>query len=432
MAVKICSSDMRKWASSSLGWEPVRRKTTATPNPLPASFLRGGTSKGIYINADLLPSSQDEWTPILCGLMGSPDSYGRQLNGMGGGVSSLSKVCVVGPPRAPEAVAQGADVEYTFVQVGIDTPKLDFSGNCGNLTSMVGVFAVDEGICRSVRLSTTAGDTLGSKSADATRTGTVRLFNTNTRKLIDTTFPVSVSSTAPPVPLLDLPQTRIAGVDALSSAIALDFLNPAGTRTGALLPTGNPTDTLTVPSLPHPIRASLIDATNPTIFVPLSDLSSQLPNTPTTTLDLSAPPVRNIVELIRQAGARAMRLDPTAQAQPKIAFLSPPPDPSSADLRIDAFSMGVPHKAVPGTVALCAGVAASVEGTVPWEIVSAAQTSISSRADWKEEEGTETRVRLRHPSGDTEVGAVISPEREVQSARLFRTGRRLMKGAVWW
>jgi 2-methylaconitate cis-trans-isomerase PrpF len=115
--------------------------SSTAQNPIPATFLRGGTSKGIFLHRDNLPSDRDQWPRIFLGIMGSPDK--DQLNGMGGGVSSLSKICVVSP-GSPEQQAQGIAVEYTFVQVGVRDSSIDYSGNCGNLSSMIGVFASDE------------------------------------------------------------------------------------------------------------------------------------------------------------------------------------------------------------------------------------------------------------------------------------------------
>ncbi|OJT06619.1 hypothetical protein TRAPUB_2525 [Trametes pubescens] len=207
----------------------VRALTTA--NPLPVTFLRGGTSKGIFLRRSDLPEDPADWTPIFQGIMGSPDpQYRRQLNGMGGGVSSLSKICVVGPPSSPDRVSE-VDVDYAFVQVGIDDGLLDLSGNCGNLSSMIGVFALDEGLCRP-RISDD-GDGLA----------TVRSYNTNTSKIIDTTFPLSTSDEEPAT-VLDTPQVEMAGVPGNASRILLQFVNPAGARTGKLLPTGNAVDML--------------------------------------------------------------------------------------------------------------------------------------------------------------------------------------------
>ncbi|KAG6864568.1 hypothetical protein C0991_008611 [Blastosporella zonata] len=328
---------------------------------------------------------------------------------MGGGVSSLSKICVVGAPT-PTQKEQGIDVEYTFVQVGIPDSSIDYSGNCGNLSSMIGVFAVDEGIY-TPHLSETHA--------------TVRSFNTNTRKIIDTTFPISSSES--PVALLDNPETTIAGVPGKASTIVLEFVSPAGARTGKLLPTGRPQDYLTVPPLQGgvemTVRCSCVDATNPTVFVGYSDLAEFLPiadyigGKPTTG-------VGEILERIRQAAAVKMGLDPLAQAQPKIAILRSPYTEDDriqkVDVVIHALSMGVLHKAVPMTVGLCAGVASNIPNSIAWEIC---QETGGNKAGM---------VRLRHPGGIVDVGAEFAEDGGAKSAKVVRTGRRLMSGAVWW
>ncbi|CDO74672.1 hypothetical protein BN946_scf184828.g12 [Trametes cinnabarina] len=351
--------------------------------------------------------------------MGSPDpQYRRQLNGMGGGVSSLSKICVVGPP-SPSARAFEVDVEYTFVQVGIEDGVLDLSGNCGNLSSMIGVFALDEGLCTPRGIDAQSG------------LATVRSFNSNTQKVIDTTFPVSTAD-GKHVPELNIPQVEMAGVPGKASRIVLQFVNPGGARTGKLLPTGNPTDTLDVlfntSGARSPVPVSLVDATNPTVFISAHDLArvlgvnEELPNVQ----HYSSPNVETVLERIRQAGAERMGLDPSAKAQPKIAVLSKPNgDSIDADILIHAYSMGVLHKAVPMTVGLCLGVAAGVEGTIAHRIVSKARSSRS-------EPSQNDMVKIRHPGGVVQVGAVFAEDGTVLNAQVLRTGRRLMKGVVWW
>ncbi|OSC96429.1 DUF453-domain-containing protein [Trametes coccinea BRFM310] len=392
------------------------RGISSVANPLPATFLRGGTSKGIFIRRSDLPEDPAEWTPIFQGIMGSPDpQYRRQLNGMGGGVSSLSKICVVGPPSSP-ARASEVDVEYTFVQVGIEDGVLDLSGNCGNLSSMIGVFALDEGLCAARNVD------------EQNQLATVRSFNTNTHKVIDTTFPVSVLG-GKHIPVLDIPQVEMAGVPGKASRIVLQFVNPGGARTGKLLPTGNLTDTLGLisdtDSAQSTIPVSLVDATNPTVFVSSRDLAQVLgfKEDLLTVKHYSSPEVEALLERIRQAGAERMGLDPSAKAQPKIAVLSE--SAGDADILIHAFSMGVLHKAVPMTVGLCLGVAAGVQGTLANRIVSKARSSRpgASQGDM---------VKIRHPGGVVEVGAQFGEDGTVLNAQVLRTGRRLMKGVVWW
>jgi 2-methylaconitate cis-trans-isomerase PrpF len=345
--------------------------------------------------------------------MGSPDAqYGRQLNGMGGGVSSLSKICVVGSSSEAQKAA-GIDVEYTFAQVGIRDSVIDYSGNCGNLSSMIGVFAVDEDLCMP-QISQTQGPRM---------TGTVRTFNTNTNKRIDNTFFVTETESSRYVPVLDGERASIAGVPGRASPILLDFVAPSGARTGKLLPTGRPRETVNISlsnSREVTIPVSLVDATNPTVFTSDQGLRSALGIPNNAPIDYAQLDVVDALEQIRQAGARLMGLDPLAQAQPKVAVLKPPPrDDADADIVINAFSMGVLHRAVPMTVGLCLGVAACVPHTLAWE-------ALGGRRD------TNELLRIRHPGGVVEVGAELGRSGEVTSARVMRTGRRLMKGSVWW
>lgn len=383
-------------------------------NPLPATFLRGGTSKGIFLRRRDLPDNPKEWTPIFQGIMGSPDpDYRRQLNGMGGGVSSLSKICVVGPSSSPDT---DADVEYTFVQVGIEDGLLDLSGNCGNLSSMIGVFALDEGLCSPHHID------------ENSRLATVRSYNTNTSKLIDTTFPLSPSSQTAD---LDRSEVTMAGVPGKASKIVLQFVNPGGARTGKLLPTESPIDSIefTDGGVTSTIPASLVDATNPTVFIAADHLADVLGlQEELTTEHYAQSDVEAKLELIRQAGAVRMGLDPSAKAQPKIAILGEPTSttepPEGVDIVIHAFSMGVMHKAVPMTVGLCLGVAAGVKGTLAYDVVSRAR---SKRGGVQED-----LVRIRHPGGVVDVGAKFHTDGTVLNAQVIRTGRRLMKGVVWW
>lgn len=384
------------------------------PNPIQATFLRGGTSKGIFLKRAHLPLSTADWKPIFLGIMGSPDAeYGRQLDGMGGGVSSLSKICVIEPPTSEQSERQ-IDVQYTFVQVGIKDDSIDYSGNCGNLTSMIGAYALDERMCPVTR----------NESGRAT----VRCFNKNTQKIIDTTFPVSDSG----IPILNMPEASIAGVSGEASQIICEYIDPAGARTGKLFPTCNLTDQLNfdLPDrTPASIIASLVDATNPSVFILSDDLRKLGIDVDNYIVgqEPSSLHVTKTLEAIRQQGAQAMKLDPAAQAQPKIALLSSPNADSDilnrVDIIVHALSMGVMHKAVPMTLGLCLGVASKVQGTLASTIVHKARQLSGSQDDL---------VRIKHPGGVVEVGAEISEEGKVENAKVVRTGRRLMKGIVWW
>src|SRR5215475_14374488 len=186
---------------------------------LRAVFMRGGTSKAVMFRTDDLPANRDDWTPIFLEVMGSPDPNGRQLDGMGGGISSLSKICIIGPPSRPDA-----DVDYTFAQIGVRDSFVDYGANCGNMSSAVGPFALEEGLVE------------GPADGEAT----VRIHNTNTSKVIVARFPVRDGT---PASTGDL---EIDGVSGKAAPIRLEFLDPGGARTGKLLPTGNPCDELEV------------------------------------------------------------------------------------------------------------------------------------------------------------------------------------------
>ncbi|KAI6115577.1 PrpF protein [Pisolithus croceorrhizus] len=373
-------------AYRAIGYTPVRRSSSY----IPATFLRGGTSKGIFLNREHLPADRLGWGPIFLRIMGSPDTgNGLQINGMGGGISSLSKVCVVGSPSEDQK-AQGIDAEYTFAQVGIRDATVDYAGNCGNLSSMVGAFALKEGIC--------------TKHEPSDQT-TICLFNTNTGSRIHTTFPVTVVN-GQILPKLDFPQTSIAGVPGQASRILLEFPSPAGARTGKLLPTGKPVDLIYIHAFPGAqISASLVDATNPSVFILHDDISRVLGTPLQSSLEYGNPEIREIIESIRTEAAIKMGLEPTSQAQPKIAIVSPP---SSAhyDIGVHAFSMGVLHKAVPMTLGLCLGVAVNIEGSVPWQIVRA--------------------------SPFVEVHTAFEKGGTLESVGTVRTGRWLMKGVVYY
>src|SRR5687768_1932741 len=176
--------------------------------------MRGGTSKGVFFHARDLPAGRDAQARIFVSVLGSPDPYGRQLDGMGGGISSLSKAVIIGPPTHPDA-----DVDYTFIQLAVDEAVADWTSNCGNLSSAVGHFAVDEGL-------------VTAKDGEAL----VRIHQTNTKKLIHSRFGVRDGKAAVSG------DYRIAGVAGTGARIRLDFLAPDGAVTGKLLPTGNVVD----------------------------------------------------------------------------------------------------------------------------------------------------------------------------------------------
>lgn len=371
--------------------------------PLPAVFMRGGTSKALMLHARDLPPNREDWAPIFTAAMGSPDPYGRQLDGMGGGVSSLSKVCVLAPSARDDA-----DVDYTFAQVLIREARVDYRQNCGNMSSAVGPFAVDEGLV-----------------AASGETATVRIYNTNTRKLIHATFPLEDGRARYDGDL------AIPGVGGTGAAVRLDFLAPGGATTGALLPTGQVRDMLDVPGVGQ-VEASMVDAANAAVFVRAADVGmrgTELPD------EIEAQPALLArLAAIRLAASVRMGIAPDLDAAarttsvPFICMVAPPTDsPSltgetvaaaSVDLAARAMSNGQAHRALPLTISLCTAVAARITGTLVQEAC-------------REGEGA---IRLGMPSGVLTVAADVGQEAGAWVARagsFYRTARRLFDGRVW-
>lgn len=375
-----------------------------------AVFVRGGTSRALVFHRADLPADQAAWDPLFLAALGSPDPTGRQLDGLGGGISSLSKVAVVGPASRPDA-----DVDYTFGQVEVTRPFVDYRGNCGNISSAIGPFAIDEGL-----VPAREPETL------------VRIHNTNTRKLIHAHVPV-VSGGAAVRGDFTLP-----GVPGLGARIALEFLDPGGAVTGCLLPTGSPQDVLEASGV-GAVAASLVDATNPMVFVRAKDLGlegTESPDALDADRDLAAR-----LEAIRAAAAvriglaadpeRATRETP---AVPKVAIVAPPVSyrtlggteigVEAIDLVSRVISMGKAHRAYALTGAMCLAVAARLPGTVAHE----AAGGLTWAGD----------VRIGHPSGVLPVAASITPNPTaaapsvpiVRSITVYRTARRLMEGFV--
>lgn len=369
---------------------------------IPAVFMRGGSSKGVFFHARDVPAERAALDPILLAVLGSPDPYGRQLDGMGGGISSLSKGVVIGPPTHAEA-----DVDYTFAQVSVDRPVVDWKGNCGNLSAAVGPFAVDEGLVRA-----SEGETL------------VRIHQVNTRKLIHARFPVQDGRAAV------TGDFAIAGVAGTGARIRLDFLEPGGSQTPHLLPTGNPADTLDIPGF-GPLRASLVDAANPAVLVDAADLGltgGELPEAIEARPELMA-----LLDRIRREAGVAMGLAATPEAvglaSPRVALVAPPLaaqtldgrvlDPAAHDITVRMLSMERPHRAVPMTGALGLAVACRIAGSVPQALMVPGPHA--------------EEIRVAHASGIVAVGAEVRRTNtgwHAGSAVVFRTARRLMQGQV--
>ena len=374
---------------------------------LRATFMRGGTSKAVVFNRQDLPADPAQWDPIFLSVMGSPDPNGRQLDGMGGGLSSLSKVCVVGALKRPDA-----DIDYTFAQISVKSAAVDYSANCGNMSSAMGPFAVSEGLVK----------------APANGEAVVRIHNTNTGKIIVARFPMHEGEIATEGDM------AIDGVSGQAAPVRLEFIDPGGTRTGRLLPTGRASDQFDIPGL-GPVEASLVDAANPCVFVAAASLGkdgSEMPDA----LE-NDPQFLERMEAIRCAASVAMGLAPDIAAAakipsvPKVAMIVPPRtmttlsgrrlEPSDMSLGIRMISIGQPHRAVPITGATCLAIAVRIAGTLPNRL---------ARADGGP-------ITIAHPSGTTVVDAAVEHADDPAAARavhgaVYRTTRRLFEGNVFY
>jgi 2-methylaconitate cis-trans-isomerase PrpF len=373
---------------------------------IPAVFMRGGTSKGVFFHARDLPTDREARDRVFLAVLGSPDPYRRQLDGMGGGVSSLSKAVIIGPPSRDDA-----DLDYTFAQVAVDQARVDYGGTCGNLASAVGPFAYDEGLV------------VGGDGEIA-----VRIHATNTGKIILARFAVRGGAAVVEG------DCEIAGVAGGGAPVRLEFLDPGGSRTGALLPTGSPADMLDLGRLGQ-VQASLVDAANPCVFVHASAIGLSGRELPSD-LDANGPASAMLERIRAEAGVRmgfgasAEAVSADSQASPKVAIVAAPSDaplldggrtPAAAmDIAVRMISMGNAHKAVPLTGALCLAVAARIPGSV----VSALVAEDAARRD---------ALRVGTASGVLPVAAEVTVENgrlEARHAAVYRTARRLMEGAV--
>jgi 2-methylaconitate cis-trans-isomerase PrpF len=386
--------------------------SVSLPRSVRASFWRGGTSKGVFFRLADLP----EWLRstltttgqmpdadfrrmqgFFAAVMGSPDPYGRQLNGMGGGISSLSKAMVVGPSTQPDV-----DVDYTFFQIGVEDGRLDMAGNCGNLSSAVGPFALNAGL----HAPKPGGD--GDGDGETTSI-TMRMRNTNTQKIIESTFQACRDNGL--WRYHELGACSIDGVSGTASPITLSFWDPQGSKTGAALPTGNAVDEI-VWGHDRKIKASLVDVSNPGIFIDGRDVGWDPSRSPE---EMNADPdLLDLLETIRKRGTEMMGLDPNVGSIPKIVLVFPAATESDVDITCRALSMGQAHKAVPVTLALNLGVACKMPGTIPHQLSKHLHPSDTV---------------IGHPSGTLQVGADMT-ETKISSAKLVRTARCHMDGYV--
>lgn len=366
---------------------------------IPAVFFRGGTSKAVFFKSADLPDDITLRNRIFCHAMGSPDPYGRQLNGMGGGLSSLSKIVIVDPSSRDDA-----DVDYTFVQIAVDDEVADYSATCGNMSSAVGPFAVDEGMVD------VCGDTAN-----------VRVYNTNTDKHYTATFAIHQGRT------VEDGDFEIPGVSGTGAKVTLRYESPGGATTGKVLPSGNALDTLSIDGLGS-FDVSMIDSANPIVFARASDLDLTGTESP---VELDADKdLMKALDQIRRHGAVAMGLSETVEsaalANPRVAIVAPPQDFIALDGRhynadqyqvsVRVVSMGNFHRAVPLTGAMCIATAAKIPETIVHSFATDGEL-----------------VTVGNPSGLLPVEAEVRSDPdaiEVVSATTYRTQRRLMEGFI--
>ncbi len=379
---------------------------------IPATYMRGGTSKGVFFRLQDLPDAAQPPGPVrdalLLRVIGSPDPYGKQIDGMGGATSSTSKVVIVARSNRADH-----DVDYLFGQVSIDGAFVDWSGNCGNLSAAVGPFAIASGLVDASRVPRDG-------------TAVIRIWQANIGKTIVAHVPITNGE------VQETGDFELDGVTFPAAEVPLEFLDPAEEGDGgAMFPTGNLVDTLDVPGIGR-IEATLINAGIPTIFVRASAVGCT--GTELQEAINGDPAKLAMFETLRAHGAVAMGLisdvSEAAKRQhtPKVAFVAPPQDyvassgkrvaAGDIDLVVRALSMGKLHHAMMGTCAVAIGTAAAVPGTLVSEAAGG---------------GARTAVRFGHPSGTLRVGAeatLVDGQWQVAKALMSRSARVLMEGVV--
>ncbi|TQV76932.1 2-methylaconitate cis-trans isomerase PrpF [Aliikangiella marina] len=377
---------------------------------IPATYMRGGTSKGVFFNLTDLPKSAqvagEARDNLLLRVIGSPDPYGKQTDGMGGATSSTSKTVILSKSEQPDH-----DVDYLFGQVAIDRAFVDWSGNCGNLTAAVGSFAISSGLVSAERIPDNG-------------IATVRIWQANIKKTIIAKVPIMNGE------VQETGDFELDGVTFPAAEVEVQFIDPSAGG-GSMFPTGNIVDELEVPGIGI-FKATMINAGIPTIFLNAADIGytgSELQG------DINGDPnALQRFETIRAYGAIKMGLIETIeeavgrQHTPKVAFVAPPKSYTASsgksisaddiDLNVRALSMGLLHHAMMGTAAVAIATAAAIPGT----LVNLAAGG-----------GERDAVRFGHPSGTLKVGAVascIDGEWRVDKAIMSRSARVLMEGWV--
>ncbi|CAI8699205.1 2-methyl-aconitate isomerase [Pseudomonas sp. IT-93MI4] len=381
---------------------------------IPATYMRGGTSKGVFFSLKDLPEAAQIPGPardaLLLRVIGSPDPYDKQIDGMGGATSSTSKTVILS-----KSIKADHDVDYLFGQVSIDKPFVDWSGNCGNLSAAVGSFAISNGLVEASRIPHNG-------------VAVVRVWQANIGKTIIAHVPISNGE------VQETGDFELDGVTFPAAEVQVEFMDPAAEEEGgggSMFPTGNLIDQLEVPGV-GTFQATMINAGIPTIFVNAADIGYT--GTELQSAINSDPKALQMFETIRAYGALRMglisSLDEAAKRQhtPKVAFVAKPADyiassgkaiaAADIDLLVRALSMGKLHHAMMGTAAVAIGTAAAITGT----LVNLAAGGVER-----------TAVRFGHPSGTLRVGAEASLENGewvVKKAIMSRSARVLMEGYV--
>lgn len=381
---------------------------------IPATYMRGGTSKGVFFSLKDLPEAAQIPGPprdaLLLRVIGSPDPYDKQIDGMGGATSSTSKTVILS-----KSIKADHDVDYLFGQVSIDKPFVDWSGNCGNLSAAVGSFAISNGLVDASRIPHNG-------------VAVVRVWQANIGKTIIAHVPITNGE------VQETGDFELDGVTFPAAEVQVEFIDPAAEEEGgggSMFPTGNLIDELEVPGV-GTFKATMINAGIPTIFVNAEDIGYT--GTELQSAINSDPQALQMFETIRAYGALRMglisNLDEAAKRQhtPKVAFVAKPADyvassgkavgAGDVDLLVRALSMGKLHHAMMGTAAVAIGTAAAISGT----LVNLAAGGVERSA-----------VRFGHPSGTLRVGAEASLENGewvVNKAIMSRSARVLMEGYV--
>lgn len=365
----------------------------------PCVYMRGGTSKAVFFHEKDLPRDRGLWPELFMKVMGTPDV--KQIDGMGGTVSSTSKIAVISPSEREDV-----DVDYTFFQVDIVIPRVDGNANCGNISSAVGPFAIDEGLVPAVEPVTV-----------------VRILNTNTNKVIEEHVRVKDGRA------MVHGGEVIKGVPGTGSRIDMYFEDPAGSKTGKLFPTGKKQETFDVPGF-GPAQVTVLDCSNPMVFIRAEDLG--IKGTELVELNQNKEVMEHIERIRGMAAVKCGFVERWEDARikstsaPKVSIISAPQDyrdmdgnevkGQDMDLCVRAISVGSLHKAYPMTVAVGTGAAARIPGTIVYETAKNPKD--------------QDIVRLGHSSGITDVDIKMEGERVIKGG-VTRTARRIMDGFVY-